>query len=307
MNTRISCLLLAVSLVAGTASATLVASESFATRVGNEGYLHNENFNHPDHESNLLGTTGFSADDNWLSGTALVRPVNTSLTHDLLVGGASDGSARLRSPLGSDFQRHSRRSLAEEPSGSTFYMSGLVSMDGDAGNLRLESDAMMGLSEEPGLWVVPPGFSLGLSRAANGDVHLAAFADGNTYTLGNALTGTTLDGAHMIVLQAELGQTPGANDTLTAWYALAGETGLTLGGTWSGINIADSGADLAMFGLRATTNNPDIDGSAPPGALFDEWRFGTTLDAVAIPEPGLIGLLSMGAILLAFARRMRND
>lgn len=120
MNTRIGCLLLASALFAGSASATLIASESFATWDGDEGYQHQVNFDNAAHRANLLGTTGFSAANQWQSGTALVQPRNPSLTHDLVVGGTSDGRAHVRTVEPQFVSRHSRRALAEEPSGSTF-------------------------------------------------------------------------------------------------------------------------------------------------------------------------------------------
>ncbi len=292
---------LTVLLCAGTLAANSIASESFAKRDNGQGYISNTDLNDSAHNTNLLGTTGFSDQDEWHRGTANVRTRDfDGLTHDLVVGDTYDGIALLR-PAAAGVTRISRRPLASEPTGSTFYMSGLVSMRGDATNIHLGSDARMGVSSWLGLNennFFDPGFSLGLRRELSGDVFMVASADGNTYTLGDALTGTTLDGSHMIVLRAELGASPGANDTLTAWYALAGAPELTLAGSWSDINIADSLSDLSAFGIGVTTSNDGQSGTSS-GAAFDEWRFGTSLDAVAIPEPGTLGFI-LGASVFIF-------
>ena len=286
--------LIALSL-GGSLAASPIASESFATP---GGYVSGTSFGSASqNQNNIIGTTGFSTSDNWNRNSALVTPRDTdSLTHNLMVGTAFSGGARVRSPGGATGTRASYRALDSIPTGLIFYMSGLVSVRGDADNMHMQSDAQIGLSTFAGLNdqvgnnSYSPGFFLGLSRATSGAVNLAAFAGGNTYTLGNELTGAALAGAHMIVLRAELGQSPGANDTLTAWYALAGESELTLGGSWSGINIADSGSDMEAFGLRGATFDTDAEG-VPDGVAFDEWRFGSTMGAVAIPEPSTVGII----------------
>ena len=265
---------------AGSLAASTIASESFATP---EGYEHGLPFGLPEqNRNNLIGTTGFSQWDDWHRATANVTPRDTdSLTHDLLVGTAFDGAARLRTSA--TVNRIARRYLKSEPTGSTFFMSGLVSMRGDPENMHLGTHARMGLSSHEGLDEssnFSRGFFLGLHRNANGSVYLAAYADGNTYTLGNELTGPALSGAHIIVLRAELGQRPGANDTLTAWYVLAGTSEWVEGGSWSGINIADSSSDLRAFGLGVTTDDVDTFTGTPDGVTFDEFRFGTEPEAV---------------------------
>jgi len=168
-------------------------------------------------------------------------------------------------------------------------MSGLVSADN--GFLYKGNSFLAGLSSWDALAdeesEFEPGFFLGMIRdnTASGDYYLSAFAGGNTYTLGDALTDQTA--TSMIVLKAEI--EAGANDTLTAWIALAGEEELTLAGAWTGLDIADDGSDFDTFGLRARTDN-SAQTAASNGLNFDEWRFGESLsDVTSIFGPPVVG------------------
>jgi len=302
MKKEIGIVTLAAMMTGASASAALIGSESFSS----SGYYDGVNFgstNMPSpttlHRTNIVGTTGFSAADNndarWLGSTAYVTPSHAiNLTHALTTGSTSAGGALLLTGL----VRQSNRKLMLEPSGSTFFMSGLVSANGSLDNMKNGEQAAMGLAASfSNTAFNRSGFSLGLYRDLTGGVYLSAFAGGNTYTLGDALTGAQASDAHMIVLQLDIGA--GATDILTAWYALAGSTELTLAGTWENLDTADSGADIRVFGLQVSGKD-----TASPGVAVDEWRFGTTLlDVTSIPEPATIGMLGLGALIVMLVRR----
>jgi len=272
--------------------AASIASESFSS----SGYHDGVNFgstNMPSpttlHRTNIVGTTGFSAADNndarWLGSTAYVTPSHAiNLTHALTTGSTSAGGALLLT--GGGLVRTSYRKLQQEPSGSTFFMSGLVSANGSLDNMKNGEMVSMGLAASfSNTAFNRSGFSLGLYRDLTGGVYLSAFAGGNTYKLGDALTGAQASDAHMIVLKLDIGA--GATDTLTAWYALAGSTALTFAGTWTNLNTADSGADIRSFGLQtAGIAGTDISN----GGAVDEWRFGATSQDVTIATAGRLSL-----------------
>ncbi len=298
-----------VSLVAlmmgASASAALISSESFstpgayldATGIASDG-------------NNVYTTTGnfgFTNTVRWVGNTALLKTVaDSSLTHAGITGTALDGSVKFMGGLTSSgaTSKTSRRPINSTITGSSFYLSGLVS---SAGLLRAGEQYAMGFGEEQSIidQNFLKGFHLGLSADAGGDSYLTAYAAGNVYTLGNALTAQQLSGTSQIVLKAELGAGTG-DDTLTAWYALDGETGLTLAATWSNLTIVDSATDLNIFAVTTRSTITGYTGYAD-NTYIDEMRFGTTLqDVSSIPEPTTLGLLGVGMALTLLARRTRS-
>lgn len=288
------------ALVAQETTAALIASESFS--VGNGGdYVNAQSFNTAPNSTNLTGNTGFSTDNAWAVGTSLIQPRDyDSLTHTLVQGSTANGMVAVR-PGGNGIGRQVSRDLAAVPTGSTFYMSGLISVH-TLTALDPDESAAMGLigSIAVNTYDISSGLHLGVNCDSDGNVYLSAFAAGNTYHLGDALTSATALETQMIVLRLDV-NTSGNNDTLTGWIAQAGETNLT---QVLSVNNIDTGtaANLKMFVVQSQGGS---DSQTASGARLDEFRFGTTLnDVAAIPEPATISTLGVGTLLVLLARRL---
>jgi len=242
----------------------LIASESFSVPPYTDALSFGNTNNS---RGNVGGTTGFSSTDLWERNTANVTSrAGGGLTHALVVGRAMDGYALSR-PGTAD--RICYRDLKQAPEGSSFYMSGLVSMQGNLTNVLDNGMAVMGLSARSLLSAedLSSGLFLGLTRGAGSDVFLSALAGGPIYTLGSALTPAQAGGAHLIILRVDIGA--GATDKLFAWIAMDGATEVTFAGSWIGLDIADSGEDLRMFGVASIRSGI----GTSFGAALDEWRF----------------------------------
>lgn len=293
---------------AGVAQAQLIGSESFATPTGYvAGIPFGKSEAPAQNRGNTIGTVGFASTDLWQRNTANVTPVEGGLTHPLLAGTAAAGNARIQPPSGALGGRAAYRKLAVDPVGTTFYMSGLVSLGGNLDNLKDNQMAAMGVApygaEASFLNFFPMGFGLGVIRDSDSNVYLAAFAGSQFYTMGSALTTPDTEGVQMIVLKLEIGA--GATDTLTGWYAGSGSTQLIQAFSLSGLNIADSGSQLNGFGVVGMPTDSGTTGLG--NVAMDEWRFGTTLESVVtVPEPAAVALFGLSAMAICFFRRTRT-
>ena len=263
----------AIVLAGTTASAALIASESFHRSTAGGDYLDGTAFGNAAHSSTLVGNTGFSAAKAWHSegGTTLVTPRGSILNGNPGITNPILGAAK--AIAGSGF-RTAFRELDSTPSGTSFFMGGLVQLV-TAGEGR---SCVMGLGAES--YTGDAGVYLGMTTTSEG-TFLAAFNGLTAYTFGPALTGDALGEAHQIVLKIEFGAGPGA-DSLTAWYAPKGAINLILGTTLSGLELGEA-SGLGYFTLQGR-------GGAGAGAemAFDEFRFGTTLDSVTTVSASLI-------------------
>jgi len=289
--------------VATNVSEELIASESFSTGNGDD-YTTATRFVDSLNKSNLTGNVGFSAANTWNDATSLIRPISSvGLTHTLVHGITANGAAEVI-PLENSGTRAAVRGLASAPIGTSFYMSGLVSMDGSLSNLDASESAAMGLIGGTSIysWNIAKGMHLGLTKDSGGDAYLAAFAGGNTYALGGALTAGQASETQMIVLKVDI-NTDGSLDTLTAWTAQQGATELTDALSVSSIDTGIA-SDLDTFVLQGQGG---ADALKAGGVFLDEFRLGTTLqDVTSIPEPATIGMLGLGALFTILMRHRQS-
>ncbi|MEI8206573.1 MAG: hypothetical protein WCG03_06820, partial [Kiritimatiellales bacterium] len=232
----------------------------------------------------LTRTAGFTNTPGkmWYPGTTLIQPSSVAgLTHALVQGSTAKGVLNIRTPS-TAIGRNSARSLADTPSGSSFYMSGLVKANNLTTSLDVGDNAAMGLIRAIPLntWNISSGMGLGLTRDSLGDVYLAAFAAGNVYKLGSKLTAAQAAETQLIVLKLDV-DTSGNNDTLTAWVAQQGGENLT---QVFSVSDMDTGTaeNLKTFVVQGQGANATIAGT---GVYLDEFRFGTgLLDVTSISE-----------------------
>ncbi len=291
---KVKCIVsLAAMMMGASVSAELIAADSFST---DSAYINNIRLAIAPNWTNVVGTTGF-AGTQWDYSTYQIMPRSyATLTHAAVTGSPSGtGTALLRPAVSVDVR--TSRPLSSVPSGSTFYMSGLV-LVGSLANLNNEQSVTMGLSARltsgP---TISSGVHFGVTKDSFGNLYLAAFAGGNTYTIGDALTSDRAIQTQMIVLELDMAA---GNDALKVWALEQGATDLTASAsiTISNVDIGEL-SELSYFAIQAFSS-----GSTPTGVKMDEFRVGTTLNDVtsAIPEPATISMLGLGALLTMLGR-----
>jgi len=266
---------LAAMMMGASASAELIASDSFSTGNGGD-YTDGKPFGDAVNKGNLTGTAGFNTEKVWDPTTTAVLPRgSTGLTHGLLQGTATTGLVQIR-PV-PDSGRNVRRPLAALPSGSTFFMSGLVSMNGME-NLGNGGSVCMGLGGNTAnnVFDSSTGMYLGLIKESTGEAYLAVFIGGKMYKLGENLTYATAAGIQMIVLKLDYNTGSDGSDTLSVWVAQEGEAKLT-----SVLNVSDIDAGKASNLVRFIIQcQGGAKGASSGGVYLDEFRFGKTLQDV---------------------------
>ncbi len=278
---------LAMLLSTAVASAELIASDSFSTGNGSD-YTNKKNLGDFANMGVLTGTIGFSKSKIWKGSTGTIQPCNyAGLTHALEQGASLNGGLVIIPPASKDrapIARRSHRELSEKSSGSSFYMSALVSMGGALKNLNANESAVVGLcakviQDQNVKSGIQSGIHLGLTKDNAGDVYLAAFAAGNTYKLGGALTAAQAGETQLVVLKLDM-DTSGDNDTLMAWAAQQKDAGLTQVLNTDEIDVGQVG-ELRTVVVQALGGE---DSSFTAGVWIDEFRFGTAWTDVTSAE-----------------------
>ncbi|MEI8207335.1 MAG: hypothetical protein WCG03_10695, partial [Kiritimatiellales bacterium] len=288
---------LAAIMLASTSSAVLIASDSFSTGAGATftpgQYTNGVGLATVSNNSVVVGTTGFVTNKLWQGVTSVVKPLATpSLTNIAVAGSAASGglncglgawtvtittNAGVVTTNNSLTIRGSLRQLANTNlTGSTFFMSGLVSLGGLATSMDSNESATMGmvgnLSASTGARF-QLGLQFGVMKDNLGDAYLATFAAGKTNTLGSKLTTAQATNTQMIILQLDVAA---GNDTLKAWVFEKGRTNVT-----AALNVSDfdigSLSNLTYFAVQGVGG---MDASSRTSITMDEFRFGTTLQDV---------------------------
>ncbi|MGE4490142.1 MAG: hypothetical protein AB7E95_11430 [Kiritimatiellales bacterium] len=252
------------------AHAVLIASDSFSTGNDTGDYVDNTNLGAAGNVT--VGTVGFLS-TSWAGSTGTIKTYSSyGLTHAWVQGNSANGAVKVIPGINST-ERISIRNLDTVLSGSTFYISGLLTMSGALTALDNDESIAMGLAaaDMPGnTFDTTSGLKIGLTKDASGTVYLAAFTAGNTYTLGSGLSSAQAAETQMIVCRMDINET--GNDTLTAWIAQEGDARLT---QVLKIDTIDMGtaSDFASFVVQGR-------GAAEThyagGVMVDEFRFGTT-------------------------------
>lgn len=272
-----SSLALASVMLLGTssASAAIIASDSFAVGVTN-GY----NAGSVTNQNPSVGTSGFTG--NWGASMASTGDIIAE------VGGLSAALVKDATSAGQlSHQGGSARSnfhqITSLPTSSTYFFSFLL-------NSTVGSAAQFGLSTQGSAQVAPltEGVRVGVSGS-----NIQLFVDNTPTTLlANYTAGTTY---FVLVDIANVAGT--GTDTVGARIFSSTATNLTSPlGTATPITNADISSDLGYLSLSKTA-------TSGTGMDVDEFRFGTELNDVVVPEPSTVALLIGGLGLVTLIRR----
>lgn len=292
-------LVITTCLVAATASATLIASESFSTGQTSGDYVNSTSFNDAANEGVTVGNSGFGTHD-WHYGTSFHTPRNNLSAQSKM----TNAGVSATSPYGAAYvrvgdtslQRKSNRQLNAAPTGSSsYFFSGLV-MRTAVTSMDVGDEMAMGIGSHVAShdFYTDDGMYIGLYRGAD-DYKVTAYAGGNRYILQNA--GWQV--AYQVVLQLDVDLS--GNETLNAWVVDAGGE-LTERLSAQTVETYSSTANLESFSIMSSDAGGAGDNN---GVLFDEMRFGTTLsDVTLVPEPATVGMMGMTGLLALLIRRL---
>lgn len=231
-------------------------------------------------------SSGFSAKWNFFTGAIVADAVG--LTHPLVTnpaGAANNGSLYT---VGNLNLRTQRRPISTyTTTGANYYFSGLMSSSVSFAT----GTAQFGLSGASADTIAPTaGIQVGFTSGGN----IAVFYKnaGGTYTSSSVMTYTA-----GMTYQFVVHLTTGTGLADVSIYDASG----TLAGSLFGIATTTSVAsDFSNLSVGVSAN---FNGGAPSQIRFDEFRFGTTLADVTVPEPSVALVSGLGVLTLVLRRR----
>lgn len=265
----------ALALAASQASATLIASDSFA--VGSEANDYNDASGLYGQNASF-GVSGFTG--SWTAGSSTgdLRSQAGGLTASLVTGTALPGHAIARAS-GSD--RAVYHTLSSMPASSVYYFSFLLNSQSTS------NIAAMGLTSNSNYDPLGgPAGAEGVLVGAGG-TNLKLWVDGSASTL---LANYSTSATYVVVVEILNNLT--SNDTITAKVFSSTATDLKspLGSVTATGEISDN---LTKLGLIKDNSTGDT-----TGLKADEFRLGTTIGDVVVPEPATLTLLGVALPLL---------
>ncbi len=290
----------------------MIASESFqATSSGTGGtYDADANLGSALNLAVVTGNFGFDSatGKRWTNSTAGAQVNLNGLSHSSVPGTLQSGGVRVGN-LTPGISRRSYRPFADlPPAADTYFFSGLVNLPTQT-SLNGVSQSFTGLTVSTGTtqdsFNIASGIHYGLIKNGSDEIYLSVAAGDTVFNL-QQITGT--DVTFQVVLRLDVSTT--GTETLSAWYASAGDSQLSVGLT--SIDVGDIYSSPASLGaVIVQTRNQSANNNTGRTVLFDEIRFGTSMSDVtlaAIPEPAQASLwFGLGATLvLSGTRRPRR-
>ena len=272
---------------APSAEAAVIASDSFvATGDGAGGTYATGGLYGQNPTATLTGFTGAWSNTND-SGTTDIVAQSSGLSHGLVAGSTGAGAI---STAGATAVRSVFRELSAVPESGAYYASFLMESNG---NRR----GSLGLREEAERDTAVTDSSGGISVGFWGSNGIQAWVNGSSTTI---LSDYALNTTYFVFIEI-LDNGSGTNDTVNIRLYSSGNVDLE--SPDASVSITDQDITGTMTHLAVMK---DWGNSNAEHATFDEFRFGTTLDSVVVPEPGLLGLLGIGGVLV-FGRRSRRE
>ncbi|MGE4489474.1 MAG: PEP-CTERM sorting domain-containing protein [Kiritimatiellales bacterium] len=203
---------------------------------------------------------------------------------------------------------YARRPLDSYTGSSVYYISALFSADTSTINNNFTINAMTGFTASTSSGAFDGSSFVGALFGFHGDGSEVDLVVRHRDTTGTTINSTLLNGVsgdttYFVVLKLEY-NADGTNERLTAWVnpQSSTESGSTPVLTTTG-QMLSSETQMTLAGFWI--NN--FDSSATDYLQFDELRMGTEwLDAVAVPEPGTIGLFVISSVGLFFVRHIQR-
>lgn len=274
--------LIATAALTGSASVTeaaVIASDSFAaTGDGAGGTYMTGNLYGQVPTAGLTGfTSGWGNANDTSSGNIVVQPAG--LSHGLVSGSMQAGSISTASttPVHSLF-----RELSTAPQSDAYYVSFLMTSSGSR-------RGALGLREEGNLQAAVTDSLGGVSVGFWGTSGIQAWVNGSQTAL---LPNYAVNETYFVLIEI-LDNGVGSNDTVNVNLYASGNTDLE--SPDASVSVTDKDISGKMTHLAMMKG---WGASSDEQARFDEFRFGTSLESVAIPEPGALGLLGIGGMLV---------
>jgi hypothetical protein len=266
----------------GMSKGAIIASDSFLTGGSpayTTGFLYDQN--------PTSGSSGFSA--RWNFQTSAVTAHATGLSHPLVSNPeGSTNNGGLYVP-GNANTRTQRRPLATyTTTGSDYYFSGLMSSSAatfSAGAARF------GLSSSSGD-TVPPTAGIQVGFTSGGNISVFYKDAMNTYT-SSTVTTYVAGMTYQFVVHL-------TTATSLADVSIFDSSGALVGSLTGIATTTNVGTDFTNISVGATS---EFNSGSPSQIRFDEFRFGTALADVTVPEPSLAVFSGLGLLAIAAKRR----
>ncbi len=286
MHHVLPALVVAVGLVfASEAPASIIASDSFSTAGGagtyNSGSLYNQN--------PTVGLSGFSGawGNSNTQTTGDMAAQTGGLSHVLVTGGTQAGSV---TSAGGTSTRGVYHQLTSVPNSSTYYFSFLMSSAGS----RVAS---LGLRQQGAHDTAASNTSLGGVSVGFSGSNIVAWVNGTATT--SIISNYTTNSTYFTLVEI-LNNGVGNNDTVNIKIYASGNTDLSNpNGSISITNQDVTGKLTHLAAIKGT-------GTTGVHASLDEFRFGTSLASVVIPEPASLALMGLGGLLM-LGRSRKQD
>ena len=261
----------------GSASAALIAFDSFATDAGGADYDITAIAN----QTATVGTAGYTA--GWSGGTAAHQLQGGGLSHAGMTGSTLAGQVVSFTSQNTSPRRVSR-AINYTPTSGTYYFSALFRKQT---GVSADEDMMAGLGVSQGHAWNPTGTGSHLIGIENQALVFHTDGVSNTVLAAGAFA---VDETYLGLMEINF-STTGVDSVTVSYYDSSSVLAATQ--TFTGL---DMDGDMGRFALAANRLGPNV--------IVDEMRFGTELaDVTSIPEPSALALLGIAGLGLAIRRR----
>lgn len=275
--TFILAMFIVTTLMGSRTQAALVAWDSFATMAGGNDY----NIGPLRDQNPSVGLGGFSGP--WNGGTNHPAASHGGLTHDLTPGAMLDGQI-VPATFTSFANRRLSRAINYSPTDGTYYMSALFQKN-EATTTR---DILVGLSPLEGATTSFPATRATYVGIVDGGISFfSREIPGLLYPL---LTAAQVNVGETYFALLQYDYSTSGSDTVTA-TVYDGSSTQVASHAFTGLHLDGY---IGRLGFSTSDFSPTV--------VADEWRFGTELRDVMVPEPATVWLALAGVVVVGVCR-----
>lgn len=282
-----------------TAHAQLIASDSWLTNNAEADQYNTGNLNN---QGATDGVVGFSGNWGAALGTGSTQnwqAESGGLSHSLVVNPQNGSNGNVFAQGGGGTRTNQRQLAAYDTTLDEYWMSGLVNVrETTGGNIRMGLTSGMAFDDNPAAGILfgtqNSNFFLYYTNTSGAREQAAAL-------LGDGVTpfAFSLDTTYMATIQMEVFS--GEDDLFTMSIYESGNLNPVASVQVEGLLTPST--DLQYLTFNHSSNPP----GSPNQHRFDEFRFGSSMDAVMIPEPRTYALFAGGLGLAMVLLRRRKS